>query len=76
MFGLHQVSMNTIYWLVAVKDKTIGQNCSDIPVIHAALSGTTFTCLLNLWLIYGMQQRGQQLWLHLLTEVVQTSWTA
>lgn len=43
-FGLDQVSMNTLYWLAAVKDKTIGQNSSDIPVIHAFLSGTTNEC--------------------------------
>lgn len=43
-FGLDQVSMNALYWLAAVKDKTIGQNSSDVPVIHAVLSGTTNEC--------------------------------
>lgn len=68
-FVLDQVSVNTLYWLAAVKDKTIGQNSSGIPVIHAFLSGTTrvFTCPLYSWLIYSMQQKGQLLWLHLLT---------
>lgn len=42
--GLDQVGMNALYWLAAVKDKTIGQNSLDIPVIHAVLSGTTNEC--------------------------------